>query len=63
MKDNERGGAFCRHGGDGGLMGKHGGKEQLGRVRRRWDDVIKMDLQKMREKDVDWIDVSQGREK
>jgi len=27
------------------LVGKTGGKRQLGRPRRRWDDNIKMDLQ------------------
>jgi hypothetical protein len=31
-----------------GLMGKHDGKKQLGRARRRWEDDFKMDLQKMR---------------
>jgi len=27
------------------LVGKPGGKRQLGRPRRRWEDNIKMDLQ------------------
>ena len=27
------------------LVGKHGGRRQLGRPRRRWEDNIKMDLQ------------------
>jgi hypothetical protein len=27
------------------LVGKHEGKRQLGRLRRRWEDNIKMDLQ------------------
>ena len=29
------------------LMGKPGGKRQLGRPRRRWEDNIKMDLQEV----------------
>ena len=28
-----------------GLMGKHEGKEQLGKPRRRWENIIKMGLQ------------------
>ena len=29
------------------LVGKHEGKRPLGRRRRRWEDIIKMDLQKV----------------
>jgi hypothetical protein len=29
------------------LVGKHEGKRPLGRPRRRWEDNIKMDLQKV----------------
>jgi hypothetical protein len=29
-------------------MGKHEGKKHVGRARRRWEDDIKTDLQKMR---------------
>ena len=29
------------------LVGKHEGKRQLGKPRRRWEDNIKMDLQEM----------------
>jgi hypothetical protein len=29
------------------LVGKHEGKRQLGRPRRRWEDNIKMDLQEV----------------
>jgi len=31
-----------------GVMGKHEGRKQLGRARRRWEDDVKMDLQIMR---------------
>ena len=29
------------------LVGKHEGKRPLGRLRRRWEDNIKMDLQEV----------------
>jgi hypothetical protein len=29
------------------LVGKPGGKRPLGRLRRRWEDVIKMDLREI----------------
>ena len=40
-------------------MGKHEGKRQLGRPRRRWEDNIKMDLQKVGCAGMEWIDVAQ----
>jgi hypothetical protein len=30
------------------MLGKHEGKRQLGRPRRRWEDNIMMDFQKVR---------------
>jgi hypothetical protein len=37
------------------LVGKPEGKRQLGRLRRRWVDNIRMDLGEVRWGDVDWI--------
>jgi len=44
------------------LMGKPGGKRPLGRPRRRWEDNIKMYLQKVECGGMDWIDVAQDRD-
>jgi hypothetical protein len=38
------------------------GKRQLGRPRRRWEDNIKIDLQKVGCRGMDWIDLDQGRD-
>jgi hypothetical protein len=43
------------------LMGKPVGKRPLGRLRRRWDDNIKMDLQEVDCGGVDWIELAQDR--
>jgi hypothetical protein len=40
------------------LVGKHEGKRPLGRPRRRWDDNIKMDLQKVECGSMDWIELA-----
>jgi hypothetical protein len=45
------------------LVGKLEGKRLLGRLRRRWEDNIKMDLQEMGYGDVDWIEVAQDRDR
>jgi len=49
IKKNEMGGAIACKGSRRDayrvLMGKPGGKRQLGRPRHRWEDNIKMDLQ------------------
>jgi hypothetical protein len=45
------------------LVGTLEGKRQLGRTRRRWEDNIKMDLQEVRQKGIDWIDLAQDRER
>jgi hypothetical protein len=37
------------------LVGKPEGKRPLGRPRRRWEDVIRMDLREIGLGDVDWI--------
>ena len=39
-------------------MGKPEGKRPLGRPRRRWDDNIKMYLQEVGWKGMDWIDLA-----
>ena len=45
------------------LMGKPEGKIPSGRTGRRWEDNIKMDLQKVRWGDMDWIDLAQDRDR
>jgi hypothetical protein len=42
-----------------GFVGKHEGTRSLGRPRLRWEDNIKMGLQKVRCGGMDWIDVAQ----
>jgi len=41
------------------LVGKPEGKPPLGRPRRRWEDNIKMDLQEVRCRDMDRIELAQ----
>jgi len=41
------------------LVGKHEGKRPLGRLRRRWEDNINMDLTEMGCWGVDWIELAQ----
>jgi hypothetical protein len=43
------------------LVGKPEGKKPLGRPRRRWVDNIRMVLREMGWGDVDWIGLSQDR--
>jgi hypothetical protein len=45
------------------LVGKPVGKRPLGRPRRRWEDNIKMDLQEVECRDMDWIDLAQDRDR
>jgi hypothetical protein len=45
------------------LVGKPGGKRPLGRSRSRWEDNIKMDLQKMGCRVIDRIEQAQGRDR
>ena len=44
------------------LVGKPEGKRPLGRTRRRWEDNIKMDLQKVGRGCGDWMELAQDRE-
>jgi hypothetical protein len=40
------------------LVGKPKGKRPLGRLRRRWEDSIKMAFQEVRSWSMDWIDLA-----
>jgi len=44
------------------LVGKPEGKRPLGRLRRRWEDNIKMDLQEVGCGCMDWIELAQDRD-
>jgi hypothetical protein len=44
------------------LVGKREGKRPLGRPRRRWEDIIKMDLQEEGCAGMDWIKHDQERD-
>jgi hypothetical protein len=46
----------------GALVGKPEGRRPLGRLRRRWEDNIKMDLQKVGGGRVDWMELAQDRD-
>jgi hypothetical protein len=62
---NEMGGHVARMGEGRGLfrvlVEKPEGRRPLGRLRRRWDDNIKMDLQEVGCGGVDWIELAQDR--
>jgi hypothetical protein len=45
------------------LVGKPEGKRPMGRPSRRWEDNIKMDLQEMGFGSMDWIELSQDRDR
>jgi hypothetical protein len=45
------------------LVGKLEGKRPLGRPRRRWEDWIRMDLREIGLGVVDWIRLSQDRDR
>jgi hypothetical protein len=45
------------------LVGKPEGKIPLGRLRRRWEDNIKMDLQEVGCVGMDWIELAQDRDR
>jgi len=45
------------------LMGRHEGKTPLGTPLRKRNDNIKMDLQEVRWRSMDWIDLAQGRDR
>jgi hypothetical protein len=40
-------------------VGKPDGKRPLGRPRRRWVDIVKMDLREIGWDGMDWIDLAQ----
>jgi len=45
------------------LVGKTVGKRPLERPRRRWEDNIKMDLQELGREGMDWIELTQDRDR
>jgi len=45
------------------LAGKPEGKRQLWRPRRRWEDNIKMNIQKVGCGSMDWIELTQDRDR
>jgi hypothetical protein len=45
------------------LVGKPEGKRPLGRSKRRWEDGIRMDLREIGLGSVDWIRLSQDRDR
>jgi hypothetical protein len=45
------------------LVGNPEGKRPLGRPRRRCEDNIKMDLQEMGCRDLDWFELAQDRDR
>jgi hypothetical protein len=45
------------------LVGKPEGRRTLGRPRRRWEDSIKMDLQEVGCGGMDWIELTQDRDR
>jgi len=61
------GGACSAYGGEErhiqGFGGETGGKESLGRPRRRWENNIKMYLQEVGCGGMDWIELAQDRER
>ena len=44
-------------------MGKPEGKRPLGRLRHRWENNIKMDLQEVGCGGMDWIELAQDRDR
>ena len=67
MEKNEMGGACSTYGEverrKQAFGEKPEGKRPLGRLRRRWEDNIKMDLQEVGCGDMDWIELAHGRER
>jgi hypothetical protein len=53
-----RGGAYTEF-----WCGKPEGKRPLRRPRRRWEDIIKMDLQEVGCGEKDWIELAQDRDR
>ena len=67
IEENEMGGYVARMGERRGvyrvLVGKSEGKRPLGRLRRRWDDNIKIDIQEVGCRGMDWIEPAQDRDR
>jgi hypothetical protein len=45
------------------LVGKPVGKRRLGRLRHRWEDYFKFNIQELRCGVMEWIDLDQGRDR
>jgi hypothetical protein len=45
------------------LVGKPEGKRPLGRPKRRWEDIIKLDLQEVGGGRVDWMELVEDRDR
>jgi hypothetical protein len=45
------------------LVGKPEAKRHLGRPRRRWEDVIRMDLREIGSGSLEWIQLAQDRDR
>ena len=45
------------------LVGRHEGKSPLGRPRHKWEDNIKMGLQKVGWGGMDWIELAQDKDR
>ena len=45
------------------LVGKPEGKRPFGRLRHRWEDNIKMDIQEVGCGSMDWIELAQDRDR
>ena len=45
------------------LVGKPEGKRPLGGPRRRWEDNTEMDIQEVRCRGMDWIELAQDRDR
>jgi hypothetical protein len=67
IEKNEMGGACSTHGERRGvyrvLAGKPEGKIPLGRPRSRWEDNIKMDLQEVGCRGMDWNELALDRDR
>jgi hypothetical protein len=66
MQKNEMGGVCSTYGEKRGayriLVGRREGRRPLGRLRRRWEDNIKMDLEEVGW-GMDWIELVQDRDR
>jgi hypothetical protein len=65
MEKNKLGGAFSAElrGVYRGLVGKTEGNRELVKPRRSWENNIKIDLKEVGYRNMDWIDVSEDRDR